>query len=97
ITIEGDQPALRPKTREHCPAVTAAPEGAVDVDAVGTDRERVDRLGEQDAHMGTMQAHSARLSNPGGRPVLTSSSIACCCFSQRSSDHSSKCVPWPTS
>ena len=49
ITIEGDQPALRPKTREHCPAVTAAPEGAVDVDAVGTDRERVDCLGEQDA------------------------------------------------
>jgi hypothetical protein len=49
VTIEGDQPTLRPQAGEHRPAVTAAPEGAIDINAVATDRERVDRFRKQDA------------------------------------------------
>ena len=49
IAIECDQPACRTQALEHRPAVATAPERAVDIDAIGTNRKRVDCLGEQDA------------------------------------------------
>ena len=51
IAIHRHQPALPAQPRQNRRAVAAPPEGAVDIDPVGTNRQRLDCLVEKDRHM----------------------------------------------
>src|SRR5205085_397033 len=48
VPIQCDEPPGRSKCREHCAAVSAAPERSVDINTVRLDRQAGERLVEQD-------------------------------------------------
>lgn len=85
ILVERDQPPGRPEPREHRAAVTAAPERAVDVDAVRTRHERFDRFVQQHRPMLQFVSHRGRLRHRNQNVKFFSASgmpcaIAACSF-----------------
>ena len=68
IAVERDEPPGVAETGKHERTVTAAPEGGVDVDTVGLDRQRGHGFLEQDRDVIAMRHQSEKPSSSGGRP-----------------------------
>src|SRR5207237_10519892 len=68
IAVERDEPAMRSQCIENAQGVSSAPEGCVEVDAVGFDRQRGHGFLEQDRDGIAMRHQSEKPSSSGGRP-----------------------------
>ncbi len=77
IFVKGNQPALWPQAGEQCSTMTSSAEGAVDIDAVRLNGERIKRLVQQYTDMGIGGHGTHRLSecsSAGNSPASCDSS-----------------------
>src|ERR1700686_4464438 len=97
IAVESDEPATRSQCVQNAQGVSSAPEGCVEVDAVGLDGQRGHGFLEQDREVIAMRHQSEKPSSSGGRPPA-GNAIACAVrLCHCSSSQSSNLLPCPTS
>src|ERR1700730_13325544 len=97
IAVEGDEPAMRPQRVENAQGVSAAPEGSVNVDTVGFDRQRGHGVLEQDRDVIAMRHQSEKPSSSGGRPPAGNATACAVLPCHCSSSQSWTLLPCPTS
>ncbi len=97
VPVQGDEPPLGAEPLQDPAAVAAAPEGAVQVDPVGTHRQGLDRLLQQHRAVGRgwLPAHRDRLSSTALGSAVSSSSLnhSSRLLTQVSSSQSSNLLP----
>src|ERR1700674_409715 len=97
IAVESDEPAARPECFQDAQGVSAAPEGCVEVDAVGLDCQRGHGFLEQDRDVIAMRHQSEKPSSSGGRPPAGNATACAVRPCHCSSSQSSNLLPCPTS
>src|SRR6266446_9385286 len=97
IAVKRDEPATRSQCIENAQGVSSAPEGCVEVDAVGFDRQRGHGFLEQDRDVIAMWHQSEKPSSSGGRPPAGNATACAVRPCHCSSSQSSNLLPCPTS
>src|SRR2546423_14375393 len=97
IAVESDEPAMRSQCIENAHGMSSAPEGCVEVDAVGFDRQRGHGFLEQDRDVIAMWHQSEKPSSSGGRPPAGNATACAVRPCHGSSSQTSNLLPFPPS